>query len=189
MAESKTSRSILVIVLASALISANCATLTRKSTQRIPVTSYPAGAMVSINGTALGTTPVELRFRRSQNAPVIRIESPGYNPVEIRVKRKLSGTHLVADAVLGAAIGGLIALRGFFKKDETASLGGIALVSIPVSAGILIAIDVGTSAGFDISPEELIVTLKKAAGPPRVETILLNAKELQNIKWIRVHGD
>jgi len=31
------------------------------------------------------------------------------------------------------------------------------------------------------------VTLTKADGPPRVETILVNAEDFQNIKWIRVH--
>jgi hypothetical protein len=40
-----------------------------------------------------------------------------------------------------------------------------------------------------LKPAELIVTLKKADGSPRVETMLIDADDLQNIKWIRIHRD
>jgi hypothetical protein len=60
--------------------------------QRIPVTSAPAGATIALNGAALGVTPVEIRLDRKQKNQVIRIELPGYNPVEIRVK-KVCGRH------------------------------------------------------------------------------------------------
>jgi len=54
--------------------------------------------------------------------------------------------------------------------------------------GIFTLIDSGNK-GFEFVPKELTVTLTKANGLPRVNTILLDADDFQNIKWIRVRRD
>jgi hypothetical protein len=34
-----------------------------------------------------------------------------------------------------------------------------------------------------------LVKLTRAVGPPRVDTMFIEAKEFKAVKWIRVHGD
>src|SRR5512143_3053194 len=96
-----------ILPLMSVLLSPGCATILRRSTQRIPVTSSPAGATVSVNGEALGTTPLRIKLARWKRKQVIRIESPGYNPFEIRAQRKI-----VANPAAGNLLFGLLAGYG-----------------------------------------------------------------------------
>jgi hypothetical protein len=48
--------------------------------------------------------------------------------------------------------------------------------------------DAATGSINEFNPKEIVVRLKKAAGPPKVETILLDERDFRNIKWIRVRG-
>jgi hypothetical protein len=179
----------LFLTLTSVLLSPNCATLTRKRTQRIPVTSDPAGAKVSVNGIQKGATPFEIKLARAEKNQVIRIESPGYNPVEIRVRRKFSGFHVMADGLLGAVLGGGIALSRALKYDETLEFRSQVLLWGPASIAAFLIVDAATTAGYTFKPTDLIVTLTKAAGSPRVDTMFIDVEDFQNIKWIRVHRD
>ena len=77
-----------LLILFSILLAPDCATITRRSKQRIPVTSDPMGATVIVNGVQQGVTPLEIRLARKEKGQVIRIESPGYNPIEIRRKER-----------------------------------------------------------------------------------------------------
>ena len=65
----KTTNVLLLIPLASLLLNPSCATITRRTEQRIPVTSAPAGATVSVNGVKRGVTPLELRLSREREDP------------------------------------------------------------------------------------------------------------------------
>lgn len=60
---------------AAALIAAaaGCATMANGTTQRIPVTSEPAGAQVFVDGRAAGTTPVQVTVSR-RSGHEIRVE-------------------------------------------------------------------------------------------------------------------
>jgi len=91
----------LFLALTRILLSPDCATLTRKKTQGIPVTSSPAGATVSVNGLPQGATPLEVRLARKPKGQVIRIESPGYYPVEIRLETKRSRGLFFRNFLLG----------------------------------------------------------------------------------------
>jgi hypothetical protein len=180
---------LLILPLMSMLLSPGCATLTRRSTQRIPVTSSPAGATVFVNGVKQGVAPVDLRLARKDKGQVIRIEYPGYNPLEVRMRRSFSTVHAMANGLMGALSGYLIAGLIYMTHDETANGGTLVLTWVPASIGAFFLTDLSTSAGYTLRPYDLIVTLSKADGPPRVDTMLVDAEDFKNVRWIRVHKD
>ena len=180
----------LFMTLTSVAFTPNCATLTRGRTQRIPVTSSLAGATVSVNGQQQGVTPLEIRLSRKQKCQVIRIESPGYNPVEVQLKRKRSVGPLIGNFLLGVITGAQLAF--FYASardinDEYIETYLAWLLGTAVCGGLFTLID--GSKGYALTPKELIVTLTKAGGTPRVDTILLDAEDFQSIRWIRVRRD
>jgi len=182
------------LILLSILLSPNCATLTRRRTQRIPVTSSPAGARVFVNGVEQGVTPLEIWLARKVKGQVIRIESPGYNPAEIRAQRKMSVHPIISNFFLGLipGAGGLYFYRNVITEDGEWGTGETLswLLSTAVFGGLFTIIDsVGQGNGYELRPTELTVTLTKADGSPQVDTILIDAEDLQNVKWIRVRRD
>jgi hypothetical protein len=56
------------------------------------------------------------------------------------------------------------------------------------AGGLFTLIDSGTK-GYAFKPNQLTVTLTKADGAPRVDTMLIDGDDFQNIKWIRVRRD
>jgi PEGA domain len=191
-------RSFLVVLLAGALLTPSCATLTRKSTQGIPVTSSPAGATIIVNGVQQGVTPLMLVLTRKLRGQVIRIESPGYNPVEIRPERKLSGGAILGNVLLGIIPGTVpVAIYGMahffdpFLGEESSDTVGFLIwgLGAAVFGGVFTAVDSGNGCGYSLRPTDLTVTLTKAGGTPRVDTVLVDAEDFQNVKWIRVHKD
>jgi hypothetical protein len=182
------------LILLSILLSPNCATLTRRRTQRIPVTSSPAGARVFVNGVEQGVTPLEIWLARKVKGQVIRIESPGYNPAEIRAQRKMSVHPIISNFFLGLipGAGGVYFYRNVITEDGEWGTGETLswLLSTAVFGGLFTIIDsVGQGNGYELRPTELTVTLTKADGSPQVDTILIDAEDLQNVKWIRVRRD
>jgi hypothetical protein len=173
------------ILLAPLLISVGCATMTRSSRQRIPVTSAPAGATVFVNGQLQGVTPLELKLSKSGRGRVIRIEFPGYNPVEIRLAKKTSGALFLSNILLGLIPAVLPATYYSLSHDGKGFMMTWTLSAAALGA-LFTAVDSGSGAIYDIEPREIIVTLKKVSGTPRVDTMLIDADEFRNIKWIRV---
>jgi hypothetical protein len=180
---------LLAPVLAIAFFFPGCATVTRSSRQTVPVTSSPPGARVLVNGVQAGVTPLDLRLPRAEKIQVIRIESPGYNPLEVRVRRGLSTPHAMANVLLGGIIGYTAAVASYLANDETANGGTLLAIWIPASIGGLFLIDMVTNAGYTLRPYDLIVTLSKADATPRVDTVFVDAGDLSNVKWIRVRRD
>lgn len=185
----------LILALTSILFSPGCAILTRKSTQRIPVTSSPVGAAVIINGIEKGVTPLMIELDRILKGPVIRIESPGYNPVEIRVRRKISGETILGSFLLGLAPGIVPALLFLGSdhaeadpSDEHVILSAY-FKSAVVLGGVFALTDFGSGKEYMLTPKNLNVTLTRAAGPPRVDTMNIDAEDFRNVKWIRVRRD
>jgi hypothetical protein len=185
------------LVFAGILVFPDCALITRKNAQRIPVTSSPVGATVIVNGQQQGVTPLEIRLARKERDQVIRIESAGYNPHEIRVKRGISPWRVLRDVVLGAAsgVGAALLYAGItdepwvstdpdaFKSEK------VLVLAIPVAIIGFHLLDLASGRIYTLKPTELIVTLKKADGTPRVKTMFIDAEDFQNIKWIRVRKD
>ena len=188
MRNSEVNRLFLVLTLTSILLFSNCATLFRTRTQPIPVTSSLGFSTVSVNGKPQGATPVEIRLARRKRGQVIRIESPGYNPVEIQVGRDASAPNFLADALLGAAVGGLIAFAQVSSNDDYDFWTELA-IDAPVGAALRLLFDLIPGKGHPLKPTDLIVTLMKAEGPVRVDTMIVDADVFRNVKWIRVRRD
>jgi hypothetical protein len=161
----------------------------RKRTQRIPVTSSPVGATVIVNGQQQGVTPLEIRLVRKKKGQVIRIESPGYNPFEIRLKRKMSGGPIAGNVLIGLIPGVVPAVLYKMYYDEDPNVMtktfGIWMLTAVACGAVLTAID-SSGSGYELNPRDLTVTLSKADGLPRVDTMLIDANDFPNIKWIRV---
>jgi hypothetical protein len=181
---------LLLLTLTNALLAPGCATLTRKRTQRIPVTSSPEGATVIVNGAKQGVTPLELSLSRLAKSQVIRIECAGYNPYEIQLKRKHSIITDLGSTVLGAGLGVATASAWVNAHDDDVKA---AFFVIPLLFGVstilFLSVDRISKKSFEFRPTELSLTLTKADGTPRVDTMLFDAGEFRNIKWIRVHRD
>jgi hypothetical protein len=187
--------SFLVIILAGALLAPNCATMTRRSRQSIPVMSTPVGATVIVDGVLQGETPRVLYLARKQKGQVIRIESPGYNPIEIRLKRRLSGGPILSNLLLGTVSGlGLTVIYwqlrlGHAPEEQIHHEDWVIWwISAAAIRAVFIGIDKNGD-GYSLSPKDLTVTLTKADGTPRVDTMFVDAEDFQNVKWIRVRGD
>lgn len=152
--------------------------------QRIPVTSAPAGAAVSVDGKPRGTTPVMVWLPRKGRSHIVRIECPGYDPVELRTEREFSGSYLLGNALLGAALSLPIAMaESITRHDDHFFLYAFGF------GGLFALIDFAQGTGHVLRPRELQVTLMKAAGEPRIRTMVLDADEMRNIMWIRVRRD
>jgi hypothetical protein len=171
----------------SVLLSPNCATVLQDGTQFVPVTSTPAGATVSVNGYARGATPFYLTLARSEKNQIIRIESPGYDPLEIRVKRKAKAGYFLADGLAGAAVGCTFATLPALSGNKV-SANQFLLYSL-LSTVIFVGIDAAVGKGYTLEPKKLVVTLRKTEGTPRVDTIFISSNDFRKVKWIRVHRD
>jgi len=180
----------LILALTSVLLSPGCATLTRRKAQRIPVTSSPTGATVIVNGVEQGVTPLEIRLASKQKGQVIRIESPGYNPVEIRVRRKFSGVTVLQNVVAGVVLGMPIGIA-VYQRHEPEMINGLGpwAIATGVIFGVFMIGDYTTDKGYDFGPSELELTLTKMDAAPKLDTMLVDPDELRNVKWIRVRGD
>jgi hypothetical protein len=188
MRDVKAIRILLAVTVASLLLAPNCATLTRSRTQRIPVTSSPLGAAVIVNGQHHGVTPLSLSLVRNARNTVIRIESPGYDPIEIRIRRQPAGAPFFGNLLLGLMPAIVPASLYSLMHDgqgflTTWTLGAAAF-------GMLFTVvDSGTGAINDFEPKEISVKLTKADGTARVVTNLVVVEDVRNVKWIHVHRD
>ena len=176
----------LILALTTILLSTGCATLTRRRQQIVPVTSSPPGAEIIVNGVRSGVTPKLILLSRKVKDQTIRIECPGYNPFEIRMIRSYSSSHVLANGALGLVVGTAVATAWVLGHETTAP---DLSVCIGTAIGGFLLIDVATRAGYTLTPKDLTVTLTKADGPPRVDTVLLDADDFRNVKWIRVRRD
>jgi PEGA domain len=185
---------IVSLALVNTLIAPGCATLMEERTQKIPVTSSPLGAAISVNGQTKGLTPLEIALDRKVKDQVLRVESAGYNPLEIRVKRGVSAGKLIMDVVLGAAAGfaagllyaGITREPGITTHPRGFDSETVLVIAIPVLMIGIPLIDSASGKLYSLRPTELTVTLTKADGPARVDTVLVDADDFRNIKWIRV---
>jgi len=187
-------------LVSSVFLFQNCATLIIGTSQKIPVTSNPPGATIIVNGFVAGHAPMILKLERKKKIHVIRIESPGYNPLEIRMVRKSSP----ALSVLGNMVFGGLGLCGGFITGLALLIliphdfesggpdkGKTLVYSCAIGYAILawlgaIYKDYKSGANYSLSPAQLNVTLEKQEGEPQPDLILLDARQFGNIKWIRI---
>jgi len=115
---------------------------------------------------------------------IIRIEKQGYNPFEIQVTRKSSlSLSVLGNIFLGGYIGVILAkaLSGKDANSEVVEGRGFFL-----GWGGAIIVDYISGAIYDLSPNQLIVTMFKKEEKSKSNIILIDAEHFQNIKWIRI---
>ncbi len=101
----------LLLVLVGLLPLQSCATIISGSTGHSAIGSTPGGATFTIsrNGVPIqhGTTPMVVELPKKGRYSV-RIEREGYEPVEMRMVKGVSGWYLFGNIVFGGLIGWLI---------------------------------------------------------------------------------
>jgi len=91
------------LLTALALVASACGTIMQGTTQQMSVSSTPTGARVTVNGLALGNTPLVADLKR-KDQHFLRIEMEGYQPHEMALSRSVSG-WVVGNIVFGGIIG------------------------------------------------------------------------------------
>jgi hypothetical protein len=88
------------------LVLAACASIIHGSRQQVSISSTPSNARVTVNGQPQGATPVVVRLKR-KDLHTVRLELEGYQPVEIPLRRKVSGWvwgNIVFGGLIGLAV-------------------------------------------------------------------------------------
>lgn len=100
------------IVLVSVMFSlTGCATVLTGTNQKVPVSSNPAGATVSVDGAGSYTTPTTLTLQRKMDH-VLVFTKQGYRQADVRLMHVISGA-VAGNILLGGLIGwGVDALTG-----------------------------------------------------------------------------
>jgi PEGA domain len=85
---------------------AACASIIHGTHQDVGITSAPTGASVTIDNIRSGNTPVFAKLTRKDNH-VVRIELPGYQPLDLTLTRSVSGWvwgNVAAGGFIGLAV-------------------------------------------------------------------------------------
>jgi hypothetical protein len=177
----------------------SCATIFRGTSQKIPVTSNPAGARIIADGKDMGVTPLSLKLAKKKDH-LIRVEKEGYVPVEIRALSQ--GARGRALFMLGNFIWGFVAalpgavistgglLGAMFGEEgaEDEMKGGELLMLLGFVVGWFgtVALDSSLGATRALQPEDVSVTLKKAEEGTPSDVVVMTLKDWENIRWIRI---
>jgi hypothetical protein len=92
-----------LIAASCAFSSVSCATIVSGRTQKVPVTTVPDGATVTMD-TATQKSPATMLLDRRQPFYVIKIEKEGYKTVTVTLKRGNNG-WLWGNILFGGVIG------------------------------------------------------------------------------------
>jgi hypothetical protein len=157
---------VLCVAAAAAAASSGCATLVHGTRQTVTVTSEPSGAQVTVlsdrpGGSRTvrsnpGVTPIQLQLTRREPNIVLRLEKDGCSPVEVRLKRTISGW--IAPNLLSA---NPMAGQGL---DSASDYPLVAAQGLAVTFGI----DFLSGAAFKL-PKTVQVTLEPAGSCPGVQ--------------------
>ena len=84
-----------------------CATLLNDATQPVAFSSDPQGAIVSVNGAAMGRTPCTLPILRKGWDKQILFSLDGHKPLSLTLKNTLDGA-VAGNFILGGIVGGVV---------------------------------------------------------------------------------
>ncbi len=166
------------------------------SLQKIPVTSNPVQARISVDGRETGFTPLTLTLERDRNH-LIKIEKDGYEPVFIRVQpgkrakisnfeRIMAGLPLTINGMFfGGMIGYIVSpTNRIDHKYASFVIGGALLGAAP---GIII---MSRKSQPLLEPAVISVVLRRLpenrSAPHEIQTILLTSEQLRGLRWIRI---
>ena len=82
------------------LVFSSCATIFKGSTDDVSFSSDPSGAKVYVNGTLLGTTPVQLELK-SKNSYTIEFKKEGYETRTVLLNNSVGAGWIVLDVLFG----------------------------------------------------------------------------------------
>ncbi|MGB9837141.1 MAG: PEGA domain-containing protein [Candidatus Saccharicenans sp.] len=174
------------------IFQSGCLTRTSRP-QKIPVTSNPAQARISVDGQEIGYTPLMLNLSRDRNH-IIKIEKEGYEPALIQVQSKTNANTerfigglpiTVAGMCVGLVLGFLVSpTHDIDHKYPSFVIGGAVLGAVP---GVLI---MAIKPAPTLEPGVINIILKRAPegerGSGSVQTIQLTPEQLSNLRWIRI---
>jgi len=149
------------------------------TTEKIPVRSTPAGAVVSVDcGNAPlygGLTPATIIVPRVASPCSITLAKEGYLPVKVEFQRQLSSAAGV-NKVVAAPVGAFAALISFVIADEIGGVnsdaiaGSVYSATTAAAAAPANAIDARKGGAYKQVPGEVDVTLEPeptTPSPPR----------------------
>ncbi|MEO6260736.1 MAG: hypothetical protein ABIP63_10310 [Thermoanaerobaculia bacterium] len=152
--------------LATLLLASRCATMVNQSTERIPVTSDPSGAVVTVNcGSAPlfgGVTPTTVTVPRAAQPCSVTVAKDGFAEQTISFQRQTSrvtAINSVPGVVAGTVLGAVATLLMWNTSDDfelpaLAFEGGQLLGSAPGNA-----VDRRTGAAYKQVPGNVFVRL------------------------------
>ena len=94
------------LALGAVLVLAACATIIHGSRQQVSISSTPSNARVTVDGQPQGATPAIVLLKR-KDLHTVRLELDGYQPVEIALRRKVSGWvwgNIIFGGLIGLAV-------------------------------------------------------------------------------------
>ena len=164
-----------IAVLAAVLL-AGCATALHSDFEKIPVTSTPSGADVTLDcgrgEMRIGTTPLTLMLHRKDAGCFVTIAKSGWIGARVDFHRSIAAATLL-DVAAGALAAGVVANSNidFSAQNGTASGGdvnvsasGSGSVSPAAVGGVVLSgavlVDAATGALFSHSPSRVDVTLR-----------------------------
>ena len=184
-------RIFLALMIVSAFLFQNCATMVRGTHEKIPITSNPIGAKVIVDGKEVGTTPLNLKLRRKK-IHNIQIEKEGYEPFTVIITRKTSMFNSIRGNFLIGGLAGAMLFQAIFPEENRSFFDGGGFIDDSVIIGTLfgwggaMAVDFITGANYDLSPDSLTLSLSKNIENPLSNFIMIDEEHFQKIKWIRV---
>jgi hypothetical protein len=167
------------LAVAVVLAAARCATMVNDTTEKIPVRSTPAGAVVSVDcGNAPlygGVTPATITVPRAASPCSITLAKEGYVATRIDFQRQ-SSRATSANKVAAAPVGIFAAVLGYVLTSEIPGLNPDAIAGSAYSAATAAAaipgnkFDESHGGAFKQVPGEVDVTLDPeptTPSPPR----------------------
>ena len=157
----------LVLLVAMGLSVSGCASMLHRAPdfrgtlkQDVQVTSDPTGVTVRLNGIIVGVTPTRVAVRRKEPGQSLAFHKDGYVPVQLPLRRRLSGGAFGNLALAGLAMNPLNGPNGLSDDSwSRAQQVSVALVLPAVGLGI----DMMTGAAYAV-PSQVHVTLVAKTG-------------------------
>jgi hypothetical protein len=91
------------VLMIALTFASGCATIINGTTQKIPVSSSPSGAKVSVNESTAITTPTTLELSR-KDPQILQFSLEGYQPETVKLESVTSGV-VMGNILLGGLIG------------------------------------------------------------------------------------
>src|SRR3989338_3712172 len=94
------------LVLGIAFFISGCATIVSGTTQKIPVSSDPTGAVAKVDGTMAAVTPTVFNLERKTDH-TIEISKEGYKTALVAIRRAINGAafgNILAGGIIGVAV-------------------------------------------------------------------------------------